>query len=131
MTAPSPAPPRFEDLVSRFGMFAGAVAGTVGLIYVVGGAVMWLRFWRSDVPADQALALVPRTDLLVVGMRVLILPALAAGGLFLLMAKKLDGKPERRAAVGVAVSGGGGGVVVAPPLRAGPVGAGGAGGRGG
>jgi hypothetical protein len=94
MTAPSSAPPRFEDLVSRFGMLAGAVAGTVGFVYVVGGAVMWLRFWRSDVPADQALALVPRTDLLVVGMRVMILPAIAAGGLFLLLAKRANGRPK-------------------------------------
>lgn len=79
----------------RIGTLAGAVAGTVGFVYVVGGAVMWLRFWRSDVPADQALALVPRTDLLVVGMRVLILPALAAGGLFLLLAKRANGRPRR------------------------------------
>jgi hypothetical protein len=94
MTEPSPGRPRLEDLVSRLGMLAGAVAGTVGLVYVVGGAVMWLRFWRSDVPADQALALVPRTDLLVVGMRVMILPAIAAGGLFLLLAKRANGRPE-------------------------------------
>jgi hypothetical protein len=90
----SPSSP-FEQLVTRIGALAGAVAGTVGFVYVVGGAVMWLRFWRSDVPADQALALVPRTDLLVVGMRVLILPALAAGGLFLLLAKRTNGKPKR------------------------------------
>jgi hypothetical protein len=90
----SPSSP-FEQLVTRIGTLAGAVAGTVGFVYVVGGAVMWLRFWRSDVPADQALALVPRTDLLVVGMRVLILPALAAGGLFLLLAKRANGRPSR------------------------------------
>src|SRR5262245_9250614 len=90
----SPSSP-FEQLVTRIGTLAGAVAGTVGFVYVVGGAVMWLRFWRSDVPADQALALVPRTNLLVVGMRVLILPALAAGGLFLLLAKRANGRPSR------------------------------------
>jgi hypothetical protein len=90
----SPSSP-FEQLVTRVGALTGAIAGTVGFVYVVGGIVMWLRFWRSDVPADQALALVPRTDLLVVGMRVLILPALAAGGLFLLLAKRDNGKPTR------------------------------------
>jgi len=90
----SPSSP-FEQLVTRVGAFAGAIAGTVGFVYVVGGTVMWLRFWRSDVPADQALALVPRTDLLVVGMRVLILPALAAGGMFLLLAKWANGRPSR------------------------------------
>jgi hypothetical protein len=93
MNASPPSP--FEQLMTRAGALAGAIAGTVGFVYVVGGAVMWLRFWRSDVPADQALALVPRTDLLVVGMRVLILPALAAAGLFLLLAKRLNGRPRR------------------------------------
>src|SRR3954447_6369651 len=91
---PSPSSP-FEQLVARIGALAGAIAGTVGFVYVVGGTVMWLRFWRSDVPADQALALVPRTDLLVVGMRVLIIPALLAAGLFLLLAKRANGKPKR------------------------------------
>jgi hypothetical protein len=86
----------FEETLTRVGMLAGAVAGTVGFVYVIGGAVMWLRFWRSDLPADQALALVPRTDLIVVGMRVLIIPALAAGGLFVLLAKRSNGRPRRR-----------------------------------
>ena len=98
MTEPS-APPStthasFEELIARVGVLAGAAAGTVGFIYVVGGAVMWLRFWRADLPADQALALVPRSDLLVVGMRVMILPALAAGGLFLLLAQRSNGRPK-------------------------------------
>jgi hypothetical protein len=90
----SPSSP-LEQLAMRVGAVTGALAGTVGFVYVVGGAVMWLRFWRSDVPADQALALVPKSDLLVVGMRVLILPALAAGGLFLWLAKRNNGTPKR------------------------------------
>jgi hypothetical protein len=101
MNASPPSP--FEQLVTRVGAFAGAVAGTVGFVYVVGGAVLWLRFWRSDVPADQALALMPKSDLLVVGMRVLILPALAAGGLFLWLAKRSNGAPQRRTLVLLAI----------------------------
>jgi hypothetical protein len=80
-----------ETILLRVGTLAAAVAGTVGFLYAVGGAVMWLRFSRAQLPADQALALVPRTDLLVIGLRVLILPALAAGGLFVLLAKRRCG----------------------------------------
>jgi hypothetical protein len=81
-----------EAVLLRIGTLTGAVAGTVGFLYAVGGAVMWLRFSRAQLPADQALALVPRTDLLVIGMRVLILPALAAGALFVLLAKRKCGR---------------------------------------
>jgi hypothetical protein len=87
-------PSELEALFLRFGTLAGSAAGTVGFVYLVGGAIMWLRFWRSDLPADQALALVPRTDLLVVGMRVMILPALAAGLLFLLLAARRSRRGE-------------------------------------
>jgi len=80
-----------EAVLLRIGTLAGAVAGTVGFLYAVGGAVMWLRFSRAQLPADQALALVPRTDLLVIGMRVLILPALAAAALFVLLARRKCG----------------------------------------
>jgi hypothetical protein len=38
-----------------------ALAGTVGLVYVIGGAVMWLRFRQAGLPADQAVALLPKT----------------------------------------------------------------------
>jgi uncharacterized membrane protein YgcG len=81
-----------ETLVSRVGTLAAAAAGAVGFVYVVGGAVMWLRFWRSGLPADQAVALVPSTQLIVVGMRVMIIPALAAGLLFLFLAARSSGR---------------------------------------
>jgi hypothetical protein len=42
---------------------------------------MWLRFRNVGLPSDSAVAQVPRSDLLVVGLRVMILPALAAGAL--------------------------------------------------
>src|SRR4051794_8324578 len=72
-----------SSAVSRIGAITSAVAGSVALMYAVGGAVMWIRFRRAGLPADQAVALVPRNDLMVVGLRVLVLPALLAGGVFL------------------------------------------------
>ena len=77
---------RVEAGIARAATFAGGVAGTVAFFYIVGGVVMWLRFSKLELPADQVVALVPRTDLLVVGLRVMILPALAAGTLFLALA---------------------------------------------
>src|SRR4051794_2760203 len=47
---------------------------------------MWLRFRNMELPADQAVALVPKADLLVIGLRVMVLPALATGGVLLAMA---------------------------------------------
>src|SRR3954471_7128259 len=72
-----------SSAAGRIGAITGAAAGSVALMYVVGGAVMWIRFRRAGLPADQAVALVPRNDLMVVGLRVLVLPALLAGGVFL------------------------------------------------
>lgn len=72
---------RVESAVTRIGAIAGAVAALVAFVYVIGGAVMWLRFRNVGLPADYAVAQVPRSDLLVVGLRVMILPALAAGAL--------------------------------------------------
>jgi hypothetical protein len=63
-----------------------ALAGTVGLVYVIGGAVMWLRFRQAGLPADQAVALLPKTDLLVAGLRVMILPAVAAAAFLVVLA---------------------------------------------
>jgi hypothetical protein len=96
-------PHELERAITRFGALAGAVAGTVGFVYLVGGAVMWLRFWRSDLPADQALALLSKSDLLVVGLRVMILPALAAGALFLVLAKRRVGDRRRMGPVRLAL----------------------------
>ena len=51
------------------------LASTVGLLYVIGGTVMWLRFHEANLPADRAVALVPKNDLLILGLRVMVIPA--------------------------------------------------------
>lgn len=75
--------PTFESGIARAAALAGAVGGTVGLLYVIGGCVMWLRFDKVGIPADQAVALMPKVDLLIIGLRVMVLPALASGLLLL------------------------------------------------
>jgi lysophospholipase L1-like esterase len=49
---------------------AGALGGvllTTGFVAVVGAALIWVRFWAARFPADQAVAAVGRSELLVVG----------------------------------------------------------------
>ena len=73
----------FERTLAQAAAVTAFVAGTVGLLYVIGGAVLWLRFHEAGIPADRAVALVPKNDLLVLGLRVMVIPAVASG-LFLL-----------------------------------------------
>jgi hypothetical protein len=72
-----------ERTIAQATAFTAMIAGTVGLLYVIGGTVLWLRFHEANLPADRAVALVPKNDLLVLGLRVMVMPALASG-LFLL-----------------------------------------------
>ncbi|HWI08125.1 MAG TPA: hypothetical protein VNT54_11480, partial [Solirubrobacteraceae bacterium] len=67
---------------------AGAAAGTAAIVYVVGGMVMWLRFRKAGLPADQAVALMERQQLLVVGLRLMVLPALLTGALAWLVMRR-------------------------------------------
>jgi hypothetical protein len=77
-----------SQAASQLGAVASAVAGLVAFVYLVGGAVMWIRFRTAELPPDQAVGLVGRKDLMVVGLRVLVLPALLAGVLFVMLARR-------------------------------------------
>ncbi|HEX6618817.1 MAG TPA: hypothetical protein VF024_04120, partial [Solirubrobacteraceae bacterium] len=67
------------EMWTTVGQVAAAVAASAGFVYLIGGIVMWLRFRQADLPADQAVALMSRQQLLVVGLRLMVLPALATG----------------------------------------------------
>jgi hypothetical protein len=59
----------------------GAIAtgiGVIGFVTVVGGAIMWIRFDKAGIPADKAVAVIPRSELVVVGLYTLI-PFIALG----------------------------------------------------
>jgi hypothetical protein len=58
-----------------------AAAGTAAIVYVVGGMVMWLRFRKAGLPPDHAVALMERQQLLVIGLRLMVLPAALMGAL--------------------------------------------------
>ena len=45
---------------------AGAL-GLVGFVAVIGAAITWVRFYAARLPADQAVAAIPKTELVVIG----------------------------------------------------------------
>lgn len=56
----------------------GALTGFAALATLSGDAVLWIRFDALHLPADQAIALLPKQLLLIVGLHVLVLPVAIA-----------------------------------------------------
>jgi hypothetical protein len=54
----------------------GASAALATFVVFIGGVMMWLRFDAIDLPADRAVALLPRSDLLATGAHSLAAPIL-------------------------------------------------------
>lgn len=85
----------------RIAPILGAVAtgiGVLGFVTFVGGAIDWARFRATGLPQEQALAVVPTQDLVVVGARILV-PAVLAGLLACVLyaiGQALAGTPEQR-----------------------------------
>ena len=78
--APSAPATRWGSVVAQMGALTGLFAGGAVLLYLFGGTVMWLRFRHLGLPSDQAVALVSNADLVVVGLRALVLPTVVVGG---------------------------------------------------
>lgn len=73
----------------------GAVAGVGALMTFVGGAMLWIRFSALDLPSDQAVTLLPKQLLLIVGAHALALPVilgLVAAGVFALFKRSRRGR---------------------------------------
>jgi len=58
-----------ERWIQPIASAAGAAAGVVVVVVLLGGIVMWLRFRKADLPADQAVAFMPRSQMMSVGLR--------------------------------------------------------------
>jgi hypothetical protein len=80
---PPPDPPSWSDRVVTIAAAVASGIGILGFVTLAGGAVMWERFNQMGVPPDQAVALVPRTVLVVTGAHFL-LPAAAGAALIAL-----------------------------------------------
>jgi hypothetical protein len=60
--------------------FLGAAAGIAAFVTLVGGALLWLRFDELGLPADRAVALLPRELLVTIGAHALFVPAIVGLG---------------------------------------------------
>ncbi len=81
---PDPAP-QVTSLLSQLGSafdswqkIAGAVAGSVVFVYLIGGGVMWNRLHASGLPSEEVLTALPQPKLLVVGILQLVTAGLIA-----------------------------------------------------
>lgn len=71
-----------SDLVKAVGQAVGLLAGAVGLVYAVGGAVLALRLFIEDLPSRTIVAQLPRDLLVSVGLAQVVLPGLAIAALY-------------------------------------------------
>jgi hypothetical protein len=81
------------DLAIRFGAILLAAIASVGFVAFVGAIILWSRFEAAQLPADQAVAVQPRADLVTVGaiaLTIFVLGGLAA----VLLLKLLDRRGE-------------------------------------
>src|SRR5262249_55038773 len=89
-----------DEVWASIGQVAAAVAACGGFVYLIGGLVMWLRFREADLPADQAVALMSKEQLLVVGLRLMVLPAAVTGVLaWIATARTEPAQPDDRRSV--------------------------------
>lgn len=76
---------RLSEALPAIGSLVAIAAGASALVYVVGGAVMWVRLEQADLPALPALTVVPRETLLAIGLGQLLGPAVLASVTFVIM----------------------------------------------
>lgn len=84
---------------------SGSAVGFVGFVAVLGGAIMWVRFYAARLPADQAVAVVPNDELVTFGA-VTLVTFFVLGGLAVLASYLLDpdagpGPATRRFLIGL------------------------------
>jgi hypothetical protein len=122
-TAPDPDEPaaeRFPELPSLPGntelqkllLLAGSAIAQLGAAVVfagiVGGAILWLRFWSSHLPADQAVDVVSKGELVVTGTQALalffVLSLLAVGVAWLLDGNAQATRPTRLGLVSIGLA---------------------------
>ena len=77
------------------------VVGLTAFVYVAGGAVLWIRLFRSDLPADSVVTSLPRELVIGVGLKSVVAPAavlaiLAATALAMVTTAARLGRGQKR-----------------------------------
>lgn len=60
------------DWVMKAAVSLFSAAGFLGMVAFTGGAILWARFYAAELPADQAVSVVPRDDLITLGATYLV-----------------------------------------------------------
>jgi len=86
---------------------SGSAIGFVGFVAVLGGAIMWVRFYAARLPADQAVSVVPKNELVAFGAVTLVtffvLGGLAVAASYLIDSNAGPSKETRLFLIGVVV----------------------------
>jgi hypothetical protein len=89
-----------SELVKAVGQAVGLLAGAVGLVYMVGGAVLALRLFIEDLPSRTIVAQLPRDLLVSVGLAQVVLPGIAIAALYAAVRILLGATPPPKRLVG-------------------------------
>lgn len=80
---PSQAPPTSRDsqaesnVLTMVSQIVAFVVGLTAFVYVAGGTVLWIRLFRSDLPADPVITSLPRELVIGIGLKSVVAPAAA------------------------------------------------------
>jgi hypothetical protein len=73
----TPARRKESDLLVTLSQIVAFFAGLTAFVYVAGGTVLWIRLFRSDLPADSVVTSLPRELVISIGLKDVVLPASA------------------------------------------------------
>ncbi|MGH3042384.1 MAG: hypothetical protein ACRDNG_11725, partial [Gaiellaceae bacterium] len=59
---------RGTELLKALGLVVGLLAGSVGLLYAIGGGVLTLRLFLEDLPSLTVVGQLPREFLISIGL---------------------------------------------------------------
>ena len=100
-----------SNLWVKISQIVGLVAGLAAFVYIAGAAVLWVRLFRSNFPADPVVTSLPRELVIGIGMKSVVGPALvlaivAAAGIAVvkrLRATLMGTMPKTHGTAGVVV----------------------------
>jgi hypothetical protein len=74
VTAQAPAKEQ-PTLIGTISQIVAFFAGLTAFVYVAGGTVLWIRLFRSELPADPVVTSLPRELVISIGLKDVVLPA--------------------------------------------------------
>ncbi len=99
---------RLQQLLLLAGSAIAQLGAAVVFAGIVGGAILWLRFWSSRLPADQAVDVVAQSELIVTGTQALalffVLSLIAVGVAWLLDGRARLARPTRRGLIALGLA---------------------------